>query len=182
MKMILKQRLPFLSQNTSVGQFSNTEQYKVCQAGTFDWSSLRNRFFHACPKDICLLLELLLPVTGSIRDFLPAPADRKENSVFCCFIVKLNMNNKHALLKKWLLSRKNLTESQPKISLVQLWSLKGISTLHGLILLFFIYTFTRIEYRIHWYKKKLELFLFFYLLNSLGFQVILGGKKWCYRQ
>lgn len=42
---------------------------------------------------------------------------------------------------------------------------------------FFIYTFTRIEYRIHWCKKNLLIFLFFYLLNSLGFQATLGGKK-----
>ena len=100
MKNILRERLPFLSPNTSVGQFSNAEQYKtykVCQAGTFD-RELQVTDFSLPALEICLPLKLLLPV--SIHHFLPSLADREENIVFCRFIVKLNVNNKRALAKK----------------------------------------------------------------------------------
>ena len=97
MKKVLRERLPFLSPNTSVGQFSNAEQYKVCQAGTFD-RELQVTDFSLPALEICLPLKLLLLV--SIRHLFPSLADRKENIVFGRFIVKLNVNNKSALAKK----------------------------------------------------------------------------------
>ena len=57
------------------------------------------------------------------------------------------------------------------------------ASLHGLILNFYYYSLLGLNTECIGAKKKNKvLFLFFYLLNSLGFQAILGGKKWCYRR
>ena len=55
----------------------------------------------------CLQIKYLyFTLTVSIGDFLSLPTERNENSIRCCFIVKLNVNNYHDGI---------VVESPPKI-------------------------------------------------------------------
>jgi len=44
-------------------------------------------------NQILVMFKITLPVTVSIRDFLPLLTERNENNVCSRFIVKMNVNN-----------------------------------------------------------------------------------------
>jgi len=174
-------RWSFRSPHGNVGQFSNTSFVKP----VVRWEVHGTDFPTLLANQILVTSKITLPVTVSIRDFLPLLTDRNENNVHCHFIMKLNVNNSDAHAKKWHLQWWNCGRKPAKNLRILPCSSKAtdsILTNHSLRSLsfnLFIYSFTRIKYWLHWWNNYI---FFFYLVNFQEFQGILGGDEWCYRR